>query len=482
MALEIKQHLKLAQQLVITPQLQQAIKLLQLSRMELLDLIREEIKENPILEETAGETSETTEQETQISEEFGTTGNPETTPKDNDFDWQSYLYQDAKIPWDPVSRMGEQEQDGEGFQPLEVRPDKKGNLQDHLLMQLALSQFDRETTECAELIIGNLDDNGYLTATMDELSVLAAMSAEEVEHVLQEVQKFDPPGVAARDLKECLMLQLTSVKPQYRNLVREIIAHHLNNLSEKKYSVIAKDLQVKREDIIKAVKIITTLDPKPGRTLSNEVPQYITPDLYVYKIDGEYIVMLNEDGMPRLHVNSFYRQILSEKNSITEDSREYIKNKLRSAVWLIKSIYHRQNTLKNVMNSIIKFQRGFFDNGIACLRPLVLRDVAEDIEMHESTISRVTNNKYVHTPHGIFPLKFFFNSSINSVKGENLASESVKDTIKKTIAEENPRCPYSDQAIVNILMKKNINIARRTVTKYREMMSILPSNKRKGLF
>jgi RNA polymerase sigma-54 factor len=288
--------------------------------------------------------------------------------------------------------------------------------------------------------------------------------------------------VAARNLKECLLLQLSHVKGKDRTLIEKILTHHMTNLGSKKYNIIAKDLNVNREDIIKAVKIINSLEPKPGRAFNSEEPQYINPDLFVYKIEGEYVVILNEDGMPRLHINSFYRQALSNNSSVPEESREYIQNKLRSATWFIKSIYHRQNTVRNVMYSIIKFQREFFDKGIDYLKPLILREVAEDINMHESTVSRVTNNKYVHTSRGIFELKFFFNSSINSLNGDNIASESVKNTIRKIISHEDPRSPYSDQKIVKFLKTKNISIARRTVTKYREMMSILPSNNRVKIF
>jgi len=482
MTIEIKQSLKLTQQLIMTPQLQQSIKLLQLTRLELLDLIRQEIKENPVLEEKPEVTTEKTEQEAQITEEFGASEDSTVDSRESDFDWGNYLYQEAKTSWDPISRLEKRGVDDEGYQSVEANPDKKEGLQDYLLMQLALSQLDPDEKKCGELIIGNLDTNGYLTVSLEELSSISGMKSDVSEKVLKEIQKFDPVGVAARDLKECLMLQLALIKDKSKNLAGKILAHHLTKLSEKKYSVIAKDLKITKKEIIKAVKIIYSLEPKPGRTFNYEAPQYINPDLYVYKINGKYIVVLNEDGMPKLHVNSLYRQILSGGNSVPENSKEYIKNKLRSAVWLIKSIYHRQNTVKKVMYSIIEFQRIFFDKGIDHLKPLVLRDVAEDIDMHESTVSRVTNNKYVHTPRGIFPLKFFFNSSINAVKGGNIASESVKDTIKKIISQENPRSPCSDQEIVNILTKKNIHIARRTVTKYREMMSILSSNKRKNLF
>lgn len=484
MALELRQSLKLTQQLVMTPQLQQAIKLLQLSRLELLDLIRQEIKENPVLEERPDASAEKTEQETQITEEFGDPGAVKedfaASSPERDFDWRDYLYEEAQPPWDPLTRMDSDTED-DNRHSVERSPQKRGGLQSHLLEQLSLSSLGPEEKECGGLIIGNLDQNGYLTVTVEELASMSGLELQCVESVVKEIQKFDPTGVAARDLKECLLLQVSHLDKHNVDLVEKIITHHMTNLGTKKYGAIAKDLGLSQEEVIEAVKVINTLDPKPGRGFNTEETQYINPDLFIYKVDDEYIVLLNEDGMPRLHINAFYRQVLTEKNVTSDDSKEYIKNKLRSAVWLIKSIYHRQNTLRNVMYSIIKFQKGFFDTGISHLKPLVLREVAEDINMHESTVSRVTNNKYVHTSHGIFPLKFFFNSSINTVEGDNVASESVKEIIRKLVSNEDPHAPYSDQKITEILRQKNVNIARRTVTKYREMMSILPSNKRKNI-
>jgi len=486
MALEIKQSLKLTQQLVMTPQLQQAIKLLQLPRIELLEFIRQEMKENPLLEEITEDTTGKIEQEPQISEEIGSGGEIkeafDENLKESEFDWRDYLYYDAQSSWEPYPSDRQENDDDESIAFFERIPAKKGGLTSHLLEQLSFSSLNTEEKILAEVIIGNLDPNGYLTATLEEIASSSGSSVAQVEAVLKEVQKFDPPGIAARNLKECLLLQLTNVSQNERELIEKILDRHLNNLGAKKYEAIAKDLQVRRDEVIKAVKIINSLNPKTGQAFDTEKPREIIPDIYVYKIGEEFVVVVNEDGLPRLHINNFYRQMLLEQNHITEASREYIQNKLRSAIWLIRSIYHRQNTLRNVMYSIIKFQREFFEKGIGYLKPLVLKDVAEDIHMHESTVSRATNNKYVYTAHGIFELKFFFNSSINSLDGDQFASESVKDMIKKIIAQENPASPYSDQEIVKILKSKNINIARRTVTKYREMMSILPSHLRKKMF
>ena len=308
MALELKQTLKLTQQLVMTPQLQQAIKLLQLSRIELLDLIRQEMKENPILEEVQEASGEKTDKETQITEEISTSGEEKASfsngSKDADFDWRDYLYHDAKTPWESSFSDREENYD-ESISFFERSPDKRGSIQDHLFEQLVFSPLTLEEKKLAQLIIGNLDNNGYLNATLEELVLLSSTTINTIETILKEVQKFDPPGVAARNLKECLLLQLSNIKEKDKVFIEKILDRHMNNLGAKKYDAIAKDLQVRREDVIRAVKIIRSLDPKPGRAFDTEEPKYITPDLYVYKIGEEFVVVLNENGLPRLHINAF---------------------------------------------------------------------------------------------------------------------------------------------------------------------------------
>ena len=378
MALEIKQTLKLTQQLVMTPQLQQAIKLLQLSRIELLDLIRQEMEENPVLEEVQEASAEKTDQEMQIAEEIGASPEegtvPESSISETEFDWRNYLYHEAKTPWDPLQGSDHEAEDDDSVQLVARSPDQQVGLQSHLLEQLVFSSLDQEEKKVGELIIGNLDANGYLTASLEELCALSGMPSDRVETVLKQVQSFDPQGVAARNLRECLLLQLKAIADKDRALVEKILSAHLHDLGSKKYDSIARALHVRREDVIRAVKAINTLNPKPGRAFDTEKPKYITPDLSVYKIGDEFVVVLNEDGLPRLHINSFYRQILFNNNLVPEGSKEFIQNKLRSAVWLIKSIYHRQNTLRNVMYSIIKFQREFFNKGISFLKPLLARE------------------------------------------------------------------------------------------------------------
>jgi RNA polymerase sigma-54 factor len=282
--------------------------------------------------------------------------------------------------------------------------------------------------------------------------------------------------VGARDLQECLLIQATELHPA-NDLVHDILENHLGDLERRAYPNIAKKLGVSLEEVGEALRVIQSLEPKPGREVSDEEPRYITPDIYVHKIDGQWVIQLNEDGLPKLRVNSFYKDALGQGGSA--EAKEYVQNKLRSALWLIRSIHQRQRTIYKVTESIVKHQTQFLDRGIAHLKPMVLRDVAEDVGMHESTISRVTTNKYVHTPQGVYELKYFFNSGINRVEGGAVASEAVKERIRQMVAAESPKKPLSDQAIADLLQRENIDIARRTVAKYREMLGILPSSRRR---
>jgi len=329
----------------------------------------------------------------------------------------------------------------------------------------------------AMLILGNLTPDGYLDVPLDELADEAGVSVEFVEAVLAHVQEFDPPGVAARNLQECLLLQARHVGAD-DDLVLGIITKHLSNLEKHNYAAIAKDLNQPLEEVYEATKVVLAFDPKPGRAYSDEESNYITPDVHIQKVGDKYFVVANDDGLPKLKISDFYRVALSKGAK----AREYIQERLRSAQWLIRSIQQRQRTIVRVTESILRFQREFFEKGSAYLKPLILRDVADDIGMHESTVSRVTTNKYVHTPQGIFELKYFFNSGITRSDGDDLASEAVKLKIKQIVANEDPKHPHSDQKIVELLLEQNIEIARRTVAKYREQLRIQPSSKRKQVF
>jgi len=482
MALEIRQQLKLSQQLVMTPQLQQAIKLLQLSRMELVDLVQQELEENPILEEGTEilEEKEAREEAAELQEALSpgeeikeVSGESEGL---NDIDWQTYL--EGYNLGGSTADCYEEDEERPSYENLLTR---KSTLSDHLMWQLNLSRLvDRERRVAAE-IIGNLDNDGYLKASSEEIAEATGVAPMDVEKVLAVVQEFDPPGVACRSLQECLLKQVRQLA-MTDSLVERILTEHIAELETRKYPVIAKVLGVSIDEVLAAAKIISNLDPRPGSAYGQEDVHYIVPDIFVYKIGDEYVVVLNDEGLPNLRINAFYRSALSGAANIDEKAGVYIQEKLRGAVWLIKSIHQRQRTIYRVTKSIIKFQREFFDKGIEHLKPLVLRDVAEDIEMHESTISRVTTNKYVQTPQGLFELKYFFNSGISTTGGDSVASESVKSRIKEIVAGENPKKPYSDQKLVEILRQHGIDIARRTVTKYREMLGIGSSTERRRLF
>jgi RNA polymerase sigma-54 factor len=337
-----------------------------------------------------------------------------------------------------------------------------------------------EEEEVGSRIIGNLNKDGYLDVPLEEIAASSGCTLEKVENVLAVMQTFDPVGVCSRDLGECLLIQARYLGLE-GGLLTEIITNHLKHLENKNYKAICKALKVRLEEVVAVVNVIKGLEPRPGRKFSDEEPQYITPDIYVYKSEGDFIIVLNDDGMPKLRVNQFYKQAISKGEAVSDTTKEYLQEKLRSAAWLIRSIHQRQKTIYKVMESILKFQKDFFEHGITHLKPMVLRDVAEDINMHESTISRVTTNKYTYTPQGIFELKYFFNSSIKRVHGDAIASASVQEKIKKLIENEDPRKPYSDSKMAEMLKKENINIARRTVAKYREMLGVLSSNKRKQL-
>jgi RNA polymerase sigma-54 factor len=474
MPIEIRQSLRLTQQPIMTPQLQQAIKLLQLTRMELMDLVRQEEEENPILEEVTDPTAVSEPLETNL-ESLAPSPAEEKEARDGEIDI-------PPIDWrsEGFSRRSKGAAEDDDRPTFESFLTKKTTLSDHLLWQLRLNDFSEEERLIGTMIIGNLNEDGQLQVPLEEIASQNGFDPATVEGVIRKVQAFDPPGVAARDLRECLLLQAQQVFPGEK-LVQKIISDHLGLLAKKNFQAIAKDLQVPMEEVVRITRLIIELDPKPGRGFSEENIPYITPDVYVYKVGDEYIVVLNEDGLPKLRINPYYRDILREKAQPTGGAKEYINEKIRSALWLIKSIHQRQRTIYRVAKSIVKFQREFLDKGVAYLRPMVLKDVAMDVEMHESTISRVTSNKYVHTPQGIFELKYFFNSSINTARGENIASESVKAKIREILSKEDGQNPYSDQELVEILRKQDILIARRTVTKYREMLGVLPSTRRKQI-
>ena len=482
MAIELRQSLKLSQQLVMTPQLQQAIKLLQLNRMELAEHIMGEMLENPLLEETQEEEKDRKEAKADQAQKAEDNRPQEIEPEKgqgtDDINWENYLNSQS---YQPGSGPKAADPDLPSFEATLTRED---SLADHVAWQLQLSRTDPKEQEIGERIIGNLDENGYFTSTVEDIAAKLRVTPDEVEEVLLHIQEFDPLGVGARDLRECLLIQSRQIPDA--TIIRKVIRNHLKDLERKAYPSIAKALKISQAEVIEAVKKISTLEPKPGRRFYSTDNHYITPDIYVHKMGDDYTIVLNEDGLPKLRISNFYQKVLrgnsSNGKANSKDTKEYINDKMRSALWLIRSIHQRQRTIYRVTESIVKMQRNFLDHGIGQLKPMVLRDVAEDIGMHESTVSRVTSNKYVHTPQGIFELKYFFNSSVKRVSGADVASEAVKNRIKDLIGNEDAKRPYSDQEIVELLRQGNIDIARRTVAKYREMLGILSSSKRKRLF
>ncbi len=479
MAMEARLSLRQSQRVVMTPLLQQAIQLLQLSTLELQEVVQKELLENPLLEEVPPETQDTPAEEPATPEatpaptaEQVAPEPPAPTERQTDelpFDLTAVMFDE------PEERSLVAQEDREDL-PFENMLRSVASLADHLEEQLRFATEDPAARRIGAEIIGNIDEDGYLRAELEEIAQRCSATAEEVGRVLTEVvQKFDPPGVAARTVQECLLLQLRN-NPPVDPVSVEIVEQHFDDLSRRRYADIARALKLSVDRIMESVEEIMGLEPKPGRRFGGNDSRYIVPDVVVHKLGNDYTVILNEDGIPRLRVNALYRSLL---RSSGDEARQYVEQKLRSAVWLIKSVDQRQRTLRKVTQSIVKFQREFLDKGLPYLRPLSLRDVGEDVSMHESTISRVTTNKYVETPQGLFELKFFFHSGIASGDGEMVSSVSVKKMIRDLLAGEDAAKPLSDQEVAAILKGRSLTIARRTVAKYREELGILPSHQRR---
>ncbi len=520
MVLHMRQELRMSQQLVMTPQLQQAIKLLQLSRMELQDLVRNELLENPLLEESQEMGTSNEEPVSAVEMQDGVelqgdggesdTGERNSSevpnqevradePNADNFDWEAYLQHHSLSG--PMPAGGVRADDD--LPGLEQTMAAEETLVEHLLWQVRLSNFSALEEDVAEYIIRSVSPAGYLRGlSVTQIAQRVGASTLLVEQVLRRVQQLDPLAIGSRNLAEVLWIQACHPEhPIDDPLVLTIIAKHLPNLEKRAYQVVARETGEALEEVYEATKVIMSLEPRPARQFVVEAPQYVTPDVYVHKIGDDYVVTLNDDGLPKLKISNYYRSaMLAEAKGLADakakgaprglakpksqngQAKDYITERLRSAQWLIRSIQQRQRTILKVTKSILKFQREFFEKGPQHLRPLILKDVAEDIEMHESTVSRVTTNKYVHTPQGIFELKYFFNAGISKRGDGELASEAVKEKIKKLIEAEDTRHPYSDQKLVELLRDEGIAIARRTVAKYREQLNLLSSSKRRKLF
>ncbi len=562
--MQMKMQMKMSQQLIMTPQLQQAIKLLQLSRTELEELIEQTLIENPVLEEgidmdtfpnktdDSPETPETAESPEVVAdtEDFETARENEHENKDQDeVDWQQYIEQVEQFGGYQERRYNSGSDDEES-PSIEATTAQTESLADHLVWQLDMQELSPLEYKIGAFLIGNIDNDGFLVTSVRELlesqrdlyhqinkgykngelpelpeieadlldlkfqtgkttqkkknkkedvpdfeeyeqipeeepkrPVVSAAACSFVEYVLGKIQQFNPNGVGARSLQECLLIQL-DILGESENLCSRIVKHDMPLLESKDLKKIARRQKQDLEQVIESYRLIMSLEPKPGREfIPNPSHHYIIPDVYIYQKDNEYKVALNSAGMPRLRINNYYKDLsntMEDDGSLTKD---YILEKVKAGQWLLKSIEQRQKTIYRVTKSILRFQKKFFEHGINFLRPLVLKDVAEDIDVHESTVSRITTNKYVHTPQGIFELKYFFTSGIDQGRGDAVSSKRIKDMIMQMVQKENLKSPYTDLQIADILERQSgIKVARRTVAKYREALNILPSNKRKQLF
>jgi RNA polymerase sigma-54 factor len=484
MALEQKLSLKLSQKLVMTPSLQQAIKLLQMTRMELDTLLTQELVENPVLEESAeAESAEEEAPREEPAPEPPTNGDLDHTQSMENIDLDAYFGD----YWEGSGTSSMMEERDEP--PIENSLTREPDLYDHLLWQLHMAEIAPRQREIAELIIGNLDPDGFLVATPEEIVAMGDQtggdySLEEVKEALAIIRGFDPPGIACANLQESLLLQmdLKGVAPDA--LARRMIYEAWDLFLRRQFPAVAKKLGVELAELEEEVELVRTLETHPGRQFSTDRPHYIEPDVFVRRVGDEYVIQLNDDGLPRLRVSRAYRRMLQTMRGEGRhnEAQQFIKDKIRSAVWLIKSLDQRQRTIYKVAASIVRQQNEFLDKGIEHLRPMVLRDVAEDIGMHESTVSRVVSNKYIHTHRGLFPMKFFFHSGIDREYGDNISSLTVKRKIEQLIQAEDPKRPLSDSELMRILNREGIQIARRTVAKYRDELSIPSSTDRKQIF
>ena len=476
MAMEMKMNvnLKMGQKLVMTPMLQQAIKLLPLARLELAQLVRQEIIDNPVLEEILDEDEigALDEKKQDDSEEnYDSYSESLQNPQEQEIDWENY-FQNNSDQGMPIESLAEKPS-------IETTYKKETSLTDHLFWQLNLSVDSDSDKFIGSCIIGNIQKDGYLCTELSEIAEISQTDEINVERVLKIIQKFEPIGVGARSLSECLMIQAQEL-PEKNPLVETLIENYLHRLEDRSLPKIAVELKTDLNKVLEALRTIKEFCPKPGIAFNSEAVDYVAPDLVVIKTDEGYDISLNDEGVPNIQINSFYKNLLDTTKE--GQTKEYLEDKYRSALWLIKSIDQRRQTIYKVGKSIVKLQKSFLDHGLSYLQPMVLKDVAKDIEMHESTVSRITTNKYIDTPQGIFELKFFFHSGIKSYMGNNLSSIRVKNMIKEVVTEEDPRNPYTDDQMVQVLMRKNAKIARRTITKYRKELNIPPASKRKKFF
>ncbi len=486
MALEQKLQLRLAQRLVMTPSLQQAIKLLQMTRMELQNVLTQELVENPVLEESDETYEAEGEAETEAKpDDDGPIEELDHQESMDDIDFEAYFNDYLE------GSTGPSIYEHREAPPIENTLTREPDLYDHLLWQLHMADVPPRQREIAELIIGNLDPDGFLVATLEEIAAMGESgpdgqwySMEEVEEALLLVRGLEPPGIACSDLRESLLLQLDFREEPRESFTRRVVEEHWELFLKRQFLAIARQLGIDLAELEPVVEAIKSLETRPGRRFTTERTHYVEPDVHVVKVRDKFVIQINDDGMPRLRVSKAYRQMLKQMRADGRqgDARQFIKDKMRSAIWLIKSIDQRQRTIYKVAESIVRQQQQFLEKGIEYLRPMVLRDVADDIGMHESTVSRVVSNKYMHTPRGLFPMKFFFHSGIDREFGGDISSLTVKRRIQQLIENEDPKRPLSDSGLTEALKREGINIARRTVAKYRDELGVPSSTARRQIF
>lgn len=466
MALEQRLFQKQVQKMILSPQMQQALHILQLPLMELRQVIQQELVQNPTLEEV----------------QDGKETDAENQDEDYDEETKNLIEEMEKIAssqelWEEQLRnlnhadtVPDEDKDSYSKTLITVRP----NLQAHLLRQLRIS--DCPDCSLGELIIGNIDEDGYLHTSTQEIATISGSTPEKVEEILFLIQTFEPLGVGARDLKECLLIQLKGRHGE-NHLAMKIVSEYLEGLEKKKYSEIARNLAVGVEDVKEATRIIRALEPRPGHRFNPVPPRYILPDVSVKKTDDEYQIIVNEADLPALRISPFYKRLL--RSNPSSEIRKYLSEKFKSAAWLVKSIEQRKRTIYRVAECIVKNQKEFLDKGVSSLKPLRLKDVARELSLHESTISRVTTDKYIDTGQGMFELKYFFSGTLQSDEHGAMSTRSIKARVAEIIKNEKPGEPLSDNVVAEVMKRHGINIARRTVAKYREQLRILPSHLRK---
>ena len=510
-------QLKIGQQLTMTPQLQQAIKLLQLSTLELQQEIQEALESNPMLEssdESDRSTTESNSQESTSAEandtiDFAQTAEAQSQEDPSDFNssdnaveldahenipndlpvdsaWDD-VYQSSGPASTPSSSVG-----GDDDYNFDEKNTEEDSLLDHLQWQLNLTPISDRDKAMGSAIIEAIDPKGYLTVTTEDLvetlnngnntdDPLELVEEDEICAILKLIQQFDPPGVAARDLRECLLIQLNQLPTdtEWRSQAIQVVSDHIDLLGSRDYTQIMRKTKLKEHDLKDVIQLIQTLSPYPGETVAPANPQYVIPDVIVRKVKDRWTVELNPDAAPKIRINTSYASLIQRADNSSDNT--FLRNNLQEARWFIKSLQSRNETLLKVASKIVEYQRGFFEYGEEAMKPLVLHDIAEAVEMHESTISRVTTQKFMHTPKGIFELKYFFSSHVSTTSGGECSSTAIRAIIKKLVAAEDPKKPLSDSKIAGLLAEQQIKVARRTIAKYRESLMIPPSNERKRL-